>query len=81
MRRLELSVAYHLKFTCNNHRILRDVVHLIDFDLLAAEGSPLDLEDGQVYLNAQALQQNSRLPNLLDYPSARLSSFPPTTVF
>ena len=33
----------------------REVVHLVDFDMLAAEGSPLDLEDDEVYLNAQDL--------------------------
>jgi hypothetical protein len=42
----------------------REVVHLVEFDRLVAEGSPLDLEDGQVYLNTQNFAQEVQFSKL-----------------
>jgi hypothetical protein len=41
--------------TCNSQHIHGQLVHLIDLDMPAAEGSPLDLEEVQVYLNDPGL--------------------------
>jgi hypothetical protein len=61
MRQRDSIVAYRLlDSTCNSQRIHEQLVHLIDLDMLAAEGSPLDLEEIRVYLMAQDLRGSSK---------------------
>lgn len=50
----------------------QELVQLVDSDMLAAEGSPFDLEDDQIYLSGRDLRKTSRSPSL----SCSLSNIP-----
>jgi hypothetical protein len=64
MRQRDSNVTYHLDGHMQQPtHIHGQLVHLIDFDMLAAEGSPLDLEEVQVYLNDPGLAMEFKFSN------------------
>jgi hypothetical protein len=72
-----LNVAYHLDGSCNSQQIQGNWSTWLNLNMLAAEGSPLDLEEVHVYLSdPKTFARKSKFSNsTLLHPSEHLSTF------